>query len=403
MAHVNVTPYAVDAAAGDLASVGSTINAANANAKAGTTGVQAPGGDSVSAFVVALFAAHAQAYQTAGAQAATYHDQFVQALRASAGSYARTEDTNVSLQKTSGLGSGPGQTSAGHLNGNSANGTAGQLIDDGANAAANAAQHGAVNAPPPGIGTAAAPSPGNGVAAGPDASGGGGHAAATAGPQGGSSGGGDGNDVGGGPGAATNGGGGGELADPRGAGGGAVGAGVPAAWGPPVSAAPGGSFVPGLATAPVAPAVMAGGYPAAAGLAGLGASGFSGDSPAIGGLGEPVAPAVSAEAASAVAEPATPTAPKAQQPLHEANPLHQGNPAHQGNAEHPHDGDYDNSVVPLLLPPLRLPSLRGLRGKLRLGLRDKDEWHKELREAAIKKPWGRDELLGALGLRPPSE
>jgi hypothetical protein len=36
-----------------------------------------------------------------------------------------------------------------------------------------------------------------------------------------------------------------------------------------------------------------------------------------------------------------------------------------------------------------------------LGLRDKDEWHKELREAAIKKPWGREELLGALGLRPP--
>jgi hypothetical protein len=120
-------------------------------------------------------------------------------------------------------------------------------------------------------------------------------------------------------------------------------------------------------------------------------------------LGEPVPPAVSAAAASPAAEPATPTAPKAQQPLHEANPLHQGNPAHQGNGEHPHDGDHDNAVVPLLLPPLRLPSLRGLRGKLRLGLRDKDEWHKELREAAIKKPWGRDELLGALGLRPPSE
>jgi hypothetical protein len=380
MAHVNVTPYAVNAAAGDLASVGSTINAANANAKAGTTGVQAPGGDSVSAFVVALFAAHAQAYQTAGAQAATYHDQFVQALLASAGSYARTEDTNVALQTTSGLGSAPGQTSAGHLNGNGANGTAGHLIDDGANAAVNAAQ----NAPPPGSGAAAAPSTGHAVAAGPDASGGGGGGGG--GPQGGS-----------------DGGGGGELADPRGAGGGAVGAGVPAAWGPPVSAAPDGSFVPGLATAPVALAVMAGGYPAAAVLAGLGASGFSGDSAAIGGLGEPVAPAVSAAAASPAAEPATPTAPKAQQPLHQANPLHQGNPAHQGNAEHPHDGDHDKALVPLPLPPLRLPSLRGLRGKLPLGLRDKDEWHKELREAAIKKPWGRDELLGALGLRPPSE
>jgi hypothetical protein len=105
-------------------------------------------------------------------------------------------------------------------------------------------------------------------------------------------------------------------------------------------------------------------------------------------------------AASSVAEPAMPTAPKAQL-LQQNNPLHQNNPAHQGDAGHSHDGDHDKAAVPLFLPPLRLPSLRGLRGKLRLGLRDKDEWHKELREAAIKKPWGREELLGVLGLRPP--
>jgi hypothetical protein len=58
--------------------------------------------------------------------------------------------------------------------------------------------------------------------------------------------------------------------------------------------------------------------------------------------------------------------------------------------------------MPIPIPPLRLPSLRGLRGKLRLGLRDREEWRNELREAATSKPWGREELLGALGLRPPA-
>jgi hypothetical protein len=146
---------------------------------------------------------------------------------------------------------------------------------------------------------------------------------------------------------------------------------------------------------------MAGGYPTAAGLAALGASGFAGDSAAIGGLREPAAPAVSAAAASQVAEPAIPTAPKPQQPLHQANPLHQGNPAHQDNAAHPHGGDHDKAALFLPLPRLRIPSLRGLRGKPRLGLRDTEDWKQELREAAIRKPWGREELLGALGLRPP--
>jgi len=37
-------------------------------------------GDEVSATVAALFASHAQAYQSIGAQAAAFHDQFVRAL-----------------------------------------------------------------------------------------------------------------------------------------------------------------------------------------------------------------------------------------------------------------------------------------------------------------------------------
>ena len=193
MSHVRHDTAYVGGRGRVLATVGSTINTANTNAAVGTTGVQPPGGDSVSAFVVALFAAHAQAYQAAGAQAATYHNQFVQALRMSAGSYASTEATNASpLQKVSDTVSAASQTSAGHLIDKGVNGAAGHLIDNGAT---GAAQLGGVNGPLPGSGSAAAPSSGTPVAAGPVASGGDSHAATVGGPQGGSTGGGGANGV----------------------------------------------------------------------------------------------------------------------------------------------------------------------------------------------------------------
>ncbi|EUA00711.1 PE family protein [Mycobacterium kansasii 824] len=83
------------AAAGDLAAIGSTISVANAAAAAPITGVPAAGGDEVSAGIAAMFGMHAQAYQAISAQVATFHDQFVQILRTSAGSYAGTEATNA--------------------------------------------------------------------------------------------------------------------------------------------------------------------------------------------------------------------------------------------------------------------------------------------------------------------
>ncbi|MXI82010.1 PE domain-containing protein, partial [Mycobacterium tuberculosis] len=49
------------------------------------------GADEVSAAVADLFGAHAQAYQALSAQAALFHEQFVQALTAAAGRYASTE------------------------------------------------------------------------------------------------------------------------------------------------------------------------------------------------------------------------------------------------------------------------------------------------------------------------
>ncbi|OBA73710.1 hypothetical protein A5641_04990 [Mycobacterium sp. 1554424.7] len=381
MSHVTATPYMLAAAAGDLASVGSTIRAANSAAAAGTAGVDAPGGDGVSAFIAALFSAHSKAYQAAGAQAAHYHNQFVQALRASAGSYAGTEAVNASpLQKVQDMIGAASQTSAG------------RLIGSGAHGAVDAAQHGGTSGPAVGGGTTA-PVGGN-HAGGVSASAGDGRAAAVGGPPGGNAAGGGANGVttgdGGGPGG---GGGGGSAgaADQGGVGvvnvgGATAAAAVQAAWAP---AAPTGPFVPGLATAPAAPAVTAA-YPVSAVLTGFGAEGVSGHAAAVGGLGETVTPAASVAAPPPASGPPIPTPPKA---------LHQGAPAHPG--DHPSDSDRDKPALPLPIPPLRLPSLRGLRGKLRLGLRDKDEWRNELREAATAKPWGREELLGALGLRPP--
>jgi hypothetical protein len=400
MSHVSATPQALADAAGNLAAISSTINKANATAAAETAGVKAPGGDSVSAFITALFAVHAQAYRAAGAQAAYYHDQFVQAMRAGAGSYASAEEANASLMhKASGMFSAPSHTSAGHLIGNGANGATGT------------GQQGSIGGPLHGNAGTSGPGNGNLGGGGPGADG---RAATVSGPQGGNAGGGgadgvpagDGRGSGGG---ATNGGGGGagEVADQGGAGGGtgsassagardAAAASVPTALGP---AAPVGPLLPGLATAPWAPAVMAGDYSATPGLAGLGGAAVSGDSTAIGGLGEPAAPAAAPAAASPVAaapaaEPALATATKAQ-------PVHRGTPAPSGDAGHPADTHHDKPALPLPLPSLR--GLRGLRQKLqqRSELRDVREWRKELREAAIGKPWGRDELLGALGLRPP--
>jgi hypothetical protein len=89
-------PELVDAAATDLANIGSTINVANAAAAFPTTGVLAAGADDVSASIAALFGAHAQAYQALSAQAAQFHAQFVQLMSTGAGAYASAEAASAS-------------------------------------------------------------------------------------------------------------------------------------------------------------------------------------------------------------------------------------------------------------------------------------------------------------------
>lgn len=88
MSFVVTIPEALAAVATDLAGIGSTIGTANAAAAVPTTTVLAAAADEVSAAMAALFSGHAQAYQALSAQAALFHEQFVRALTAGAGSAA---------------------------------------------------------------------------------------------------------------------------------------------------------------------------------------------------------------------------------------------------------------------------------------------------------------------------
>ena len=95
MSFVTAQPEALSSAATALGGIGSSLSAQNAAAAAPTTGVVPAAADEVSALTAAQFAAHAQLYQAVAAQAAAIHEQFVNTLGTSAGSYAATEAANA--------------------------------------------------------------------------------------------------------------------------------------------------------------------------------------------------------------------------------------------------------------------------------------------------------------------
>ncbi len=95
MSFLLATPEAVAAAATDLATIGSTINQAQAAAAALTTGLVPAAQDEVSAAMAGLFGRYAQGYQALAAQVSEFHARFVQALTASAGSYLAAESANA--------------------------------------------------------------------------------------------------------------------------------------------------------------------------------------------------------------------------------------------------------------------------------------------------------------------
>jgi hypothetical protein len=93
MSFMLVAPDALATAAADVAQIGSAVSTGNLAAAIPTTQLAAAGADEVSAAIAALFGAHAQQYQAAAAQAATFSEQFVGTLRAAAATYAGAEAT----------------------------------------------------------------------------------------------------------------------------------------------------------------------------------------------------------------------------------------------------------------------------------------------------------------------
>ncbi len=100
MSYLVTVPELLTAAASDLADIGSTLSEANTAAAGSTTGLLAAAGDEVSAAIAALFSGHGKAFQAISAQAATFHDQFMELLTSGAGSYASAEAANVSPLQT---------------------------------------------------------------------------------------------------------------------------------------------------------------------------------------------------------------------------------------------------------------------------------------------------------------
>ncbi|WP_156690197.1 PE family protein, partial [Mycobacterium sp. Marseille-P9652] len=135
MSYVITVPETMTSAATDLAAIGSNLSAANASAATRTTGLLAAAEDEVSAAIAALFSAHGHGFQALSAQAAAFHEQFVQVLSAGAGAYVSAEAANVAAQTT-------GQDLLNAINAPFLAATGRPLIGDGANGAPGTGQNG---------------------------------------------------------------------------------------------------------------------------------------------------------------------------------------------------------------------------------------------------------------------
>jgi PE-PPE domain/PE family len=93
-------PQLMTVAAADVAEIGSAISAARSAAAGPTTSLVAAAQDEVSAITAALFGAYGQEHQALLRQAATFHDQFIAALRAAGNAYADTEAAAANALRT---------------------------------------------------------------------------------------------------------------------------------------------------------------------------------------------------------------------------------------------------------------------------------------------------------------
>jgi hypothetical protein len=107
MSHLFAAPETLASTAADVEGIGSAITSAGSTASAPTTGLLAAAEDEVSAAIANLFGVYGRQYQAALSTAATFHNQFAQALAAAGSAYADAEIGNATLMGGAGGSSGP--------------------------------------------------------------------------------------------------------------------------------------------------------------------------------------------------------------------------------------------------------------------------------------------------------
>src|SRR5581483_10506969 len=94
MSFVKTLPEALAAASSQLEGLGTSMAAENAAAAGPTTAIAPAASDEVSALQAGVFSTYGQLYQTVSAEAQAIHQQFVNLLQSSSGSYQDTESAN---------------------------------------------------------------------------------------------------------------------------------------------------------------------------------------------------------------------------------------------------------------------------------------------------------------------
>jgi hypothetical protein len=115
MSYVTTAPAAISAAATQLEGVGTSFATESAGAASATTAVSPAAADEVSILQSGVFSTYGQLYQTVSAQAQAIHQQFVNALQQSSGSYQETEGANqagAAANSLSGASSGASSAAA---------------------------------------------------------------------------------------------------------------------------------------------------------------------------------------------------------------------------------------------------------------------------------------------------
>src|ERR1700761_8116862 len=113
MSLLKTQPAAISAAASQLEGVGTSFATESAGAATSTTDVVPAASDEVSILQAGVFSTYGQLYQSVSAQAQAIHQQFVQLLNQSSGSYQETESANQAGAAANSLSSATGSASSG--------------------------------------------------------------------------------------------------------------------------------------------------------------------------------------------------------------------------------------------------------------------------------------------------